>query len=80
MGRRTRTSGECVPPLTAEDGQAWDIVLLARYPSRQVFADMVHDPDYQAASYLRTEALVEAVLQPTAQLADPTGLTAHGHE
>jgi uncharacterized protein (DUF1330 family) len=51
--------------LVAEDGQAWDMVLLVRYPSRQAFADMMGDPDYQAASHFRSEALVETVLQPT---------------
>lgn len=52
-------------PVVAEDGQAWDAVLLVRYPSRRVFSDMVRDPVYQEGTHLRTEALVEAVLQPT---------------
>jgi uncharacterized protein (DUF1330 family) len=51
--------------LVAEDGQAWDMVLLVRYPSRQAFAAMIRDPEYRAISHLRTEALVESVLQPT---------------
>lgn len=51
--------------LVAEDGQAWDMVVLVRYPSRQAFVDMVRDPDYQAVTHLRSEALVESVLQPT---------------
>ncbi|WP_413806373.1 DUF1330 domain-containing protein [Streptomyces sp. OE57] len=51
--------------LVAEDGQAWDAVLLVRYPSRQAFADMARDPDYRAVAHLRAEALVESVLQPT---------------
>jgi uncharacterized protein (DUF1330 family) len=54
--------------LVAEDGQAWDMVVLVRYPSRQAFANMVRDPEYQAVTYLRTEALVEAVLQPTSPI------------
>ncbi|RNG31590.1 DUF1330 domain-containing protein [Streptomyces botrytidirepellens] len=54
--------------LVAEDGQAWDMVLLVRYPNRQAFADMIRDPDYQAVSHLRSEALVESVLQPTVPL------------
>ena len=54
--------------LVAETGQEWDTVALVRYPSRQAFADMIRDPDYQAAAHLRTEALVEAVLQPTTPL------------
>ena len=51
--------------MVAEPGQAWDAVLLVRYPSRKAFSDMVRDPDYQAGTHLRSGALVEAVLQPT---------------
>jgi uncharacterized protein (DUF1330 family) len=51
--------------LVAEEGQAWDAVALVRYPSRAAFARMVADPDYQQVTHLRSEALVEAVLQPT---------------
>ncbi len=57
--------GDGLTPLVAEDGQAWDAVLLVRYPSRQAFSDMVRDPEYQKGSHLRTEALTEAVLQAT---------------
>ena len=58
-------------PVVAEPGQAWDAVLLVRYPSRKAFSDMVRDPDYQAGTHLRSESLVEAVLQPT--IAIPPG-------
>jgi uncharacterized protein (DUF1330 family) len=51
--------------LIAEDGQAWDAVLLVRYPSRAAFMRMVMNPDYQKITHLRTSALREAVLQPT---------------
>ena len=54
--------------LDAEDGQEWDMVLLVRYPSRQAFADMIRDPEYQAVSHFRSEALVESVLQPSVPL------------
>jgi uncharacterized protein (DUF1330 family) len=57
--------GDGSTALVAEDGQAWDAVLLVRYPSRQAFSDMVADPDYQEGTHLRTEALTEAVLQAT---------------
>ncbi|GAA1881219.1 MAG: DUF1330 domain-containing protein [Williamsia herbipolensis] len=53
--------------LVAEDGQAWDTVLLVRYPSRQAFCDMVADPGYHEVTAWRTDALVEAVLQPTTE-------------
>lgn len=55
--------------LVACDGQAWDVVLLVRYPSRRRFVEMVRDPVYLEFEHLRTEALDEAVLQATAQLA-----------
>ncbi len=51
--------------LVAEDGQAWDMVVLVRYPNRQAFVDMIRDPEYRAVAHLRSDALVEAVLQPT---------------
>jgi uncharacterized protein (DUF1330 family) len=35
------------------------------YPSREAFSQMVADPEYQQIAHLRTEALSEAVLQPT---------------
>ena len=57
--------GHGAPPLVAEAGQDWDAVLLVSYPSRQAFSDMVRDQEYQSGTHLRTEALTEAVLQPT---------------
>jgi uncharacterized protein (DUF1330 family) len=57
--------GDGDTPLAAEAGQAWDAVVLVRYPSRQAFAAMVRDPGYRSVEHLRSEALVEAVLQPT---------------
>jgi uncharacterized protein (DUF1330 family) len=52
-------------PLVAETGQAWDAVLLVRYPSRRAFSQMVADPEYRQITHLRSRALREAVLQPT---------------
>lgn len=57
--------GDGATPLVAEEGQAWDVVLLIRYPSREAFSKMVADPEYQQFTHFRTEALTEAVLQPT---------------
>ncbi len=57
--------GNGTTPLVAEEGQAWDAVLLVRYPSREAFSKMVADPEYQQFTYFRTQALTEAVLQPT---------------
>jgi uncharacterized protein (DUF1330 family) len=64
--------GEGGTALVAEDGQAWDAVLLVSYPTRRAFSDMVGNPGYQEGTHLRDEAVVEAVLQPTS----PRGLPA----
>lgn len=53
------------PPLVAPTGSDWDMVALVSYPNRQSFVDMVNDPDYEAFEHLRTEAVADAVLQPT---------------
>lgn len=58
-------AGDGGTALVAEPGQAWDAVLCVRYPSRKAFSQMVADPEYQRVTHLRTEALEEAVLQPT---------------
>lgn len=58
-------AGDGSTVLVAEPGQAWDAVLLVRYPSREAFSRMVADPEYQQVTGLRTQALTEAVLQAT---------------
>jgi uncharacterized protein (DUF1330 family) len=58
-------AGDGSTALVAEEGQAWDAVLVVRYPSRAAFSGMVADPEYQAVTHLRTQALAEAVLQAT---------------
>lgn len=61
-------AGDGGTPLVAKPGQAWDSVVLVRYPTRRAFADMIADRDYSAANAVRMSALVEAVLQPTRSL------------
>ena len=58
-------AGDGGTPLVAEQGQDCDAVLLVRYPSREAFSRMVADHEYQEVTHLRTQALTEAVLQPT---------------
>ena len=58
-------AGDGSTALVAEPGQAWDAVLLVRYPSRAAFSAMVADPEYQQVTALRTRALSDAVLQAT---------------
>ncbi|MGP2437894.1 DUF1330 domain-containing protein [Streptomyces sp. JW3] len=66
-------AGDGATPLVAEQGQAWDAVLLVRYPSREAFSRMVADPDYRKITPLRSRALTEAVLQPTTPWTRQTG-------
>lgn len=63
--------GHGTAPVVAEPGQEWDAVLLVSYPTRRAFTDMVRDPGYQEGTHLRTEALVEATLQPTVPREQP---------
>lgn len=75
VGAELVYAGDGSSALVAETGQAWDAVLLVRYPSRKAFSEMVRDPDYHAISHLRTGALVEAVLQATTEWAMPSAIT-----
>lgn len=65
VGGKVVYAGDGSTALVAEPGQAWDAVLLVRYPTRRSFSEMVADPAYQAGASRRSGALVEAVLQPT---------------
>jgi uncharacterized protein (DUF1330 family) len=47
------------------DAGDWDIVLLVRYTNRKMFYDMLRSDEYQSFSYLRENALENAVLQPS---------------
>jgi uncharacterized protein (DUF1330 family) len=64
-GAEVLYAGDGSTALVAEDGQAWDAVLIVRYPSREAFSRMVADPQYQQVTEWRTAALTEAVLQAT---------------
>lgn len=61
-------AGQGGTALVAEECQQWDMVALVRYPSRRHFVEMVNDAVYQSFEHLRTEALIESVLQPTVAL------------
>lgn len=65
VGGEVLYAGDGLDPLVAEDGQAWDAVLVVRYPNRQAFLTMVSDPEYLAVAQDRSAGLAEAVLQPT---------------
>ena len=65
VGGRVVYVGDCSTSLVAPDGWSWDAVLLVSYPSRAAFTQMVADPEYQAITGIRTQALDAAVLQAT---------------
>ncbi len=64
LGAQILYAGECIEPLLAGEGQAWDGIVVVRYPRRSVYVDMLADADYQAIVQLRRSALREAVLLP----------------
>jgi uncharacterized protein (DUF1330 family) len=54
--------GAAVGGIIIPDGEAWDKVLLVRYPSINAFHDMLKNPDYQAETVHRTAALDDSRL------------------
>ena len=62
-GARILHYGELSTVLVAPDAFAWDALLVVEYPSRAAFCEMVARPEYQGATWLRTVALSDAVLQ-----------------
>ncbi|MBU1347982.1 MAG: DUF1330 domain-containing protein [Alphaproteobacteria bacterium] len=42
--------------------EAWDLAFIARYPTAQAFADMLRDPEYQAAVIHRQAAVADSRL------------------
>ncbi len=61
-GGRIVFLGEPSPALLG--GEAWDLVVLVEYPSRQAFLDMIGSEEYAAIGHLRSEALVKGELHP----------------
>lgn len=48
--------------LIAPPDEAWDEMLLVRYPSKEAFLSMLADPEYRAATVHRTAALADSRL------------------
>ena len=57
--------GDCSTLIVGPDDHRWDVVMIASYPSRGAFLEMLRNPDYQAITGLRTAGLEAAVLQAT---------------
>jgi len=64
LGGQVLYAGECVEPLAAVEGQAWDAIVVVRYPSRSAYVQMLGDPGFRAIADLRRGALREAVFLP----------------
>ncbi|HJL18745.1 MAG TPA: DUF1330 domain-containing protein [Sandaracinaceae bacterium LLY-WYZ-13_1] len=62
--------GPALPVLVGGADEAWDEVLLVRYPSADAFAKMTSSDAYLAVTGHRTAALADARLIPVAPLAD----------
>jgi uncharacterized protein (DUF1330 family) len=64
FGGQVLYAGECVEPLLAAPGQAWDAVVLVRYPNRAAYLDMLAAPAYRAIAPQRGAALRDVAILP----------------
>ncbi len=64
FGARILFGGNGLPILTDGNTQAWDAVVLVKYPQRSRFNEMVGDPEYQKAFQVGSSAIADIVLQP----------------
>jgi uncharacterized protein (DUF1330 family) len=53
---------ECNQSVIGPEHEAWDMLVLVRYPSRRAFLQMIADPDYQASAGHRAAALQDSRL------------------
>ena len=56
--------GEAGQYLVGPDEESWDLAMLVRYPSQQVFAEFTQDPEYLAGFGHRIAALEDSRLLP----------------
>jgi len=62
VGGSLEFAARCKQNVIGPDSEAWDVVALARYPSRHAFLQMVGDPDFQQKHELRSAALADSRL------------------
>ena len=65
VGGAIEMFGGCHGTLIGPDGEAWDDIVLVRYPSTAAFVQMVSSPEYQAITGHRTAALTDSRLVRT---------------
>ena len=59
LGAQLLYAGQCIEPL-GEASQAWDAIVVVRYPNRSAYLQMLDDPAYTAIAPQRRAALREA--------------------
>jgi uncharacterized protein (DUF1330 family) len=62
VGGRVLYAGRPAPAMIG--AESWDLVILAEYPSRGAFLEMIGSPAYREIAHLRTEALRRGELHP----------------
>src|SRR5436190_16593346 len=62
LGAQVLYAGELGAPLA---GEAWNGIVVTRYPTRASYLEMLADPDYQKTLPLRRAALREAIIVPS---------------
>jgi uncharacterized protein (DUF1330 family) len=60
LGAQLLYAGQCIEPL-GDASQAWDAIVVVRYPDRSAYLRMLGDPAYAAIAPQRRAALREAV-------------------
>jgi uncharacterized protein (DUF1330 family) len=54
-------AGQCHDPLGTPENEAWDVLLLVRYPSRAAYVEMVSSSAFQEVAARRRKSLRDAV-------------------
>ena len=60
LGAQLLYAGQCIEPL-GDASQAWDAIVVTRYPNRSAYLRMLDDPAFKAIAPQRRAALREAV-------------------
>jgi len=62
VGGSLELVARCAQTVIGPEAEHWDLVALARYPSRKAFLEMVGDPEFQQKHELRSAALADSRL------------------
>ncbi len=73
IGGKPIWMSKAMTSLIAPEGEAWDEVLLVKYPSADAFLRMIQMPDYLAATVHREAALEDSRLIATIEILSEMG-------